>query len=140
MPEAASPARLRRWVAGYEAAWRTPDDGLDDVLGELFAHDASYRTAPYERPHRGLAAIAALWRSGREGPDEVFQLASDIVAVDGDVGVVRLEVRYGDPIRQEYRDLWIVSFDPAGRCRAFEEWPFWPEGTSGGYHPGPEAS
>jgi hypothetical protein len=33
-------------------------------------------------------------------------MASDIVAVDGDVAVVRLEVGYGEPVRQEYRDLW----------------------------------
>jgi hypothetical protein len=38
-----------------------------------------------------------------------------------------VEVSYGDPVRQEYRDLWIVRFAGDGRCASFEEWPFWPE-------------
>jgi hypothetical protein len=38
-----------------------------------------------------------------------------------------VEVSYGDPVRQEYRDLWIVGFAGDGRCASFEEWPFWPE-------------
>jgi hypothetical protein len=41
--------------------------------------------------------------------------------------VVRIEVRYGRPVRQEYRDLWVLRLDDDGRCSWFEEWPFWPE-------------
>jgi hypothetical protein len=40
--------------------------------------------------------------------------------------VVRVDVQYGPPDRHEYRDLWIVRFAADGRCREFEEWPFWP--------------
>ncbi len=50
----------------------------------------------------------------------------ELVAADGDVAVLRIGVWYGEPVRQEYRDLWIVRFAPDGRCAAFEEWPFWP--------------
>jgi hypothetical protein len=32
-------------------------------------------------------------------------IAAGILAVDGPTAVVRAEVRYGDPLRQEYRDL-----------------------------------
>jgi hypothetical protein len=42
---------------------------------------------------------------GQGHPDEVFTLATSILAVDRDTAVVRAEVRYGDPLRQEYRDL-----------------------------------
>jgi hypothetical protein len=48
------------------------------------------------------------------------------VAVDGDTAVVRVEVRYGEPVTQRWRDLWILSFAPDGRCRHFEEWPIAP--------------
>ena len=41
------------WLEGYERAWRTPGTA---VLAQLFAEDAIYSTAPYEMPHRGLAA------------------------------------------------------------------------------------
>ncbi|MEK8104631.1 hypothetical protein NKG94_04515 [Micromonospora sp. M12] len=56
----------------------------------------------------------------------MFQLTTEIVAVEGDTAVSRQEVRYGDPVDQEYRDLWVMRFADDGRCRSFEEWPFWP--------------
>ncbi|MFD4193655.1 nuclear transport factor 2 family protein [Amycolatopsis thermoflava] len=76
---------------------------------------------------RGLPAIAAMWEAERTGPDEDFRMTSEPVALDGDTAVVRVEVTYGEPTRQQYRDLWIIRFAGDGRCRAFEEWPFWPE-------------
>jgi ketosteroid isomerase-like protein len=116
-------ALVADWVARYEQAWRTAGTG---GLVELFTEDARYRTAPYREPHVGLDAIAAMWEREREGPDEQFGMTRDIVAVDGDTAVVRVEVRYGAPSAAEYRDLWVMRFAGDGRCRAFEEWPFWP--------------
>jgi len=127
-------AQLSDWIVAYERAWRTPGT---DSLADLFAADASYRTAPFEAPYRGLDSIAALWEAERESPDEVFTMESEIVAVEGDTGVARVEVRYGDPVAREYRDLWIVRLDEAGRCVEFEEWPFWPKGSGGSYPAGP---
>jgi hypothetical protein len=117
-------AAVSRWLAGYEAAWRTPGTG---DLARLFTLDATYRQSPYEQPVAGLDAIGRMWEREREGPDEVFTLTTDIVAVDGPVAVVRAEVCYGDPPSQEYRDLWVIRFAEDGRCAWFEEWPFWPE-------------
>lgn len=89
---------VEAWIATYERAWRT--EGTES-LGELFTEDATYRMSPYEEPATGLAAIAALWERERE-------------------------VRYLKPGGAEYRDLWIVRFAPDGRCREFEECPFFP--------------
>ena len=125
---------LRAWVELYERAWRTAGT---ELLAQLFAPEATYQTAPFEEPFHGRPAIAAMWEAGRAGPDEVFTMASEVVAVDGDTGVARVEVRYGDPVDQHYRDLWVVRFDAGGRCIAFEEWPFWPKGARGGWHAGP---
>jgi ketosteroid isomerase-like protein len=116
-------AGVEAWVSGYERAWRTPGTA---GLADLFAGDVAYLYDPYEEPVRGLAALGPWWEEGRDGPDEVFTMTTDVVAVDGDVAVVRAEVAYGEPVRQEYRDLWVVRFGPDGRCVAFEEWPFWP--------------
>ena len=115
---------VTRWLAGYEAAWRAPGT---DQLAEIFTEDATYRQSPYDEPVVGLEAIRRMWDAEREGPDEVFTLATDIVAVDGPTAVVRAEVRYGDPVRQEYRDLWVMRLGEDGRCGWFEEWPYWPE-------------
>ncbi|HET6819156.1 MAG TPA: hypothetical protein VFH98_01225 [Candidatus Limnocylindria bacterium] len=76
-------------------------DRGDGTFATLFAPEAAYRTAPFEEPFRGLAAIAAIWEAGRDGSDEVFTMRSEVIA--------------------------------------FEEWPFWPKGTQGGWHE-PEAS
>jgi len=67
-----------------------------------------------------------MWDEDREGPDEVFTLATDVLAVDGATAVERAEVRYGDPLRQEYRELWVIRLRDEGRCSWFEEWPCWP--------------
>jgi ketosteroid isomerase-like protein len=113
------------WVTGYERAWRSPGT---DALAALFTEDADYSQGPYRQPVVGLPAIAAMWEAERDGPTEVFTMTSEIVAVQGDTAVVRVEVHYGEPVHQEYRDLWIIVFAPDGRCRVFEEWPFAPTG------------
>jgi ketosteroid isomerase-like protein len=115
---------VSRWLADYEAAWRAPGTG---ALAGLFTSDATYLQSPYEQPVAGLDAIKRMWEDERDGPGEVFTLVTDILAVDGPTAVVRAEVRYGDPLRQEYRDLWIIRLADDGRCTWFEEWPYWPE-------------
>jgi hypothetical protein len=114
-------ASFEAWIAAYERAWRTA--GVDS-LAELFTEDASYRMSPYEQPARGLTAIGVLWERERIGPDEQFEMSYDVVAVDGDTAVARIEVAYATGA--EYRDLWVVRFATDGRCLDFEEWPFWP--------------
>lgn len=115
--------KAEAWVLAYEQAWRTA--GIKG-LRDLFTDDASYRMSPYEEPALGLGRIGALWERERQGPDEEFELTHEIVAVEADTAVVRVEVQYGPPDRLRYRDLWIVRFATDGRCREFEEWPFWP--------------
>ena len=115
--------QVAEWVAAYERAWRTPGT---ETLGSIFTESARYLQEPYAEPVLGLADIAEMWEAERDGPAENFELTGKIVAVDGDTAVVRVEVSYGPPINQEYRDLWIIRFAEDGRCEAFEEWPFAP--------------
>ena len=119
---------VTRWLAAYEAAWRTAGT---EPLRALFTDDASYRMSPYAEPVVGLPAIAELWEAERDGPDEPFTLQHEIVAVDGDTAVVRVEVRYDQP-SGEFRDLWLIRFGADGRCVAFEEWPYAPGQRVGG--------
>ena len=115
---------LAEWIELYERAWRTPGT---ELVAELFAPDATYSTAPFTDPHRGLAAIEQLWEAERAGPDERFTLAAQILAVEGDTGVAQVEIVYEDASRHEglhYLDLWIVRLDDEGRCTSFEEW-YW---------------
>jgi ketosteroid isomerase-like protein len=113
------------WVGAYETAWRSAGVA---ALNELFTPDAVYRQGPYREPVVGLEAIAAMWERERSGPDEVFTMTADTVAVEADTAVVWVEVAYGRPTNAEFRDLWVMRFDDDGRCESFEEWPFAPDG------------
>jgi hypothetical protein len=117
---------VRRWIAGYEGAWRSPGT---DTLGQLFAEDVSYSPSPWAEPVQGLSALRQFWERARTGADEQFTMISDLVAVDGATAVVRVDVEYGSGER--WRDLWVLTFDPEARCSAFQEWPFSPEQQDG---------
>lgn len=119
--------QVAAWIAGYERAWRTPGT---DTLGEIFTADATYLQGPYDEPLVGLPAIAEMWDEERTGPDEAFEMTSEIIALDGDTAVARIEVVYGEPDPEEFRDLWILRFAEDGRCRAFEEWWSSPDGPA----------
>jgi len=115
--------RVGIWVAAYEHAWRTAGTG---ALRSLFTEGATYRMSPYAEPAVGLGGIGELWERERQGHEEEFEMTYAIIAVEADTAVVRVEVQYGPPDRSQYRDLWVVRFAADGRCREFEEWPFWP--------------
>jgi hypothetical protein len=115
--------QVANWISAYERAWRTPGTA---VLADLFSEDASYQQGPYDEPVHDLPAIGRMWERERHGPDEAFSMTSEIIAVDGSTAVARVEVRYGRPLRQQFRDLWIICFAADGRCSSFEEWPFAP--------------
>ena len=112
--------QVMRWVDGYITAWRDEDVG---GVERLFTEDAQYRASPCEEPEVGHQAIKAVWL---DDAGEVFTAAAEPFAVDGQQAVVRVEVRYGEPVRQEYRDLWLLKFAEDGRVCDFEEWAYWP--------------
>ncbi len=81
-----------------------------------------YRPSPYEESLVGHDAIREFWSEDAEP----FAMSAVPVAVEGDDAVVRVFVQYGIPVRQEYRDLWVLHFAPDGRVDDYEEWAYWP--------------
>jgi ketosteroid isomerase-like protein len=124
-----STAHVVDWVRRYERAWRSP--GID-ALADLFSDDVVYVPSPWARPIHGITSLGRFWEGERESADEAFTMTHDVVAVDGQVAVARIAVDYGGGER--WRDLWVITFDDDGRCRAFEEWPFAP-GQDDGHEP-----
>ena len=121
-------AAASAWIEAYERAWRSP--GVEGI-SEIFSPEAVYSPGPFEEPVAGLGAIGVFWERERRSAEEEFSLDAELIAVEGDTAVAQVEVAYGDPRPQLYRDLWVMRFDEGGRCRSFEEWPFWPPGTRG---------
>jgi ketosteroid isomerase-like protein len=114
---------VMQWVDRYERAWRDQDV---DGVGQLFTDDAQYLQSPYEPPHVGIEAIKELWR-GDDDDGPVFTMTAEAVAIEDAHAVVRVTVHYGDPVHQEYRDLWVLRFAADGRVEHFEEWAYWPD-------------
>jgi ketosteroid isomerase-like protein len=114
---------VEQWVDRYERLWRTP--GTDQLV-DLFVPGATYLPSPWSRTLVGLDEIAQFWETERAGPEEDFTMASEVVAVEGDVAVVRVFVEYAAPGAGRWLDLWVLRFAPDGRCSSFEEWPFAP--------------
>ncbi len=110
------------WVEAYEHAWRAQHT---DAMERLFTPSATYLRSPYDRPLVGQQAIKEFWVDDEEGP--VFTMAARVVAVEGVDAVVHVKVEYGDPVHQEYLDLWVLRFADDGRVEHFEEWAYWPE-------------
>jgi hypothetical protein len=119
---------VESWIAGYELAWRTPGT---EPLAELFSPEVSYLPSPWAQPIVGLSRLGSWWNAERDSPDEPFTMTSEVVAVDGDTAVVRIEVDYLSDNPSSWRDLWILRFDANGRCVEFEEWPFAPGQPNG---------
>jgi ketosteroid isomerase-like protein len=111
---------VERWVAEYERAWRDEDV---DAVAALFTDGAAYRVSPYEPSAVGHDAIRALWL---DDAGRTFAMQADVIAVDDDVAVVRVDVRYATPTVQEYRDVWLLRFAADGRVADYEEWAYWP--------------
>jgi SnoaL-like domain len=111
---------VMRWVAGYERTWRSADGA---GAAGLFTEDAQYRRSPYEPSLTGHDAIRAFWL---DDDGDAFTMTAEPVAVEGRDAVVRVVVRYGEPVTQEYRDLWVLRFADDGRVEDFEEWAYWP--------------
>jgi hypothetical protein len=111
--------QVMRWVQAYEQAWRGQDVG---AVRTLFTEQAQYRSSPYDPPMVGHQAIEEFW------PDdgETFTMTAEPVAVEDATAVVRVLIRYGDPVNQEYTDLWVLQFANDGRVADFEEWAYWP--------------
>jgi hypothetical protein len=119
---------VRRWVARYEGAWRTAGT---EALPGLFTDEVSYHPSPWADPVEGLSALGEFWESERDGPAETFEMTSEVVALDGDTAVVRVQVDYARDDAGSWRDLWVLRLDEDGRCRHFEEWPFAPAQPDG---------
>jgi hypothetical protein len=111
------------WLNAYVRAWETY---APDAIGELFSEDATYSYHPYDEPVVGRDAIVASWLKDTDAPG-TFEAKYEPIAIEGDVAVVNGRSRYfKDSSRaeqtKEWDNIFVIQFDPDGRCRSFREW------------------
>jgi uncharacterized protein (TIGR02246 family) len=112
---------LERWLDAYQAAWRTDDP---EQIGALFTEDATYAPWPFSEPWRGRETIVARWVERGDSKNE-WRFESELIAVDGDTGVVRGLTTYpahDDEPEGVYSNIWVISLGADGRARSFAEW------------------
>jgi hypothetical protein len=121
-------ADVQSWVDKYVDAWRS--NGTLE-LADVFSDNVIYSLSPWKPPLHGLVQLEKFWEKARSEPHEVFELNSEVVAVEDKTAVVRVEVKYANDTPNCWRDVWILVFDKNGACISFEEWPFSPEQNDG---------
>jgi ketosteroid isomerase-like protein len=122
MLEAMDYALVDNWITEYIAAWRAKDIAK---LSHVFSDEITYRTTPFKEPLIGMEAVQQLWIDETEDGEE-FTVEHDVVAIEGDIAVIKVDVHYTKPKEQYWKDIWIIQLDDDGLCFSFEEWPFAP--------------
>ena len=108
---------LDNWMKAYVRAWNSNDPG---DIGQLFAPDGKYYTAPHRKPWVGRDEIVSGWLGRKDEPGE-FEFRYEALGVAGPLGFVRGWTAYRDP-PIEYSNLWVVRLNATGECEEFIEW------------------
>ena len=89
------------------------------------SRQGSPRTAvPGSAPWSRRETIVRRWLGRRDEPG-TWTFASEVLATEEDLGIVRGETTYlatAEEPEARYANLWLIRFAPDGRARRFEEW------------------
>jgi uncharacterized protein (TIGR02246 family) len=110
---------LTDWIDGYRRAWEQADTEL--VL-TLFTEDASYRSNPFEEPHRGHEGIRAYW-DGVTGQQRDARVRMGRPFGDGD----RVAVEWWTTMTSQGEEVTLpgcllLRFEADGRCSDLREY------------------
>jgi hypothetical protein len=105
------------WVEGYIRAWNSNEP---QEIGALFSSDASYYTGPFDEPWSGREVIIDEWLGRKDEPGS-YTFEYELVATEGDLGIIRALTRYLNPPR-EYSNIWFIKLNESGESVEFIEW------------------
>jgi hypothetical protein len=110
-------SRFGGWVGRYIEAWKSNDP---EDIGSLFAEGGLYYTTPFRGPWEGREGIVEGWL-GRKDEPGTWTFDYEMVASEGDLGILRGETRYTNT-SQAYSNIWFITLDGEDRCTEFIEW------------------
>jgi hypothetical protein len=121
-PKKLDKAMVDAWLLAYVEAWKAYDPA---AIGNLFSEEAVYRYHPYDAPVRGRDAVVESWLAGRD-PAGTYDGHYQTVMVEDDQAAARGRSLYfesdGVTPKAEFYNLFLLRFDPDGRCADFCEW------------------
>jgi hypothetical protein len=112
---------FQAWLDRYVGAWKSYDPA---DIGALFSADAAYRYHPEDEPLNGRAAIVADWLADQDAAG-TYDAHYEPLAIDGETHVASGWSRYftaEGELRDEYWNVYAVTFDDAGQATSFTEW------------------
>jgi ketosteroid isomerase-like protein len=107
------------WIEDYADAWRRGDD---EVIAELFAEGAVYRSSPFRPPTVGREAIRQYWRESTSTQEDL-ELTFGQPVVHGN----RVVVEWWAVMTDDGKDVTLpgcllLRFASGGRCAELREY------------------
>jgi ketosteroid isomerase-like protein len=107
------------WIEDYADAWRRGDD---EVIAELFAEGAVYRSSPFRPPTVGREAIREYWRESTSTQEDL-ELTFGQPVVHGN----RVVVEWWAVMTDDGKDVTLpgcllLRFASGGRCAELREY------------------
>jgi hypothetical protein len=116
-------AQVQLWLDAYVDAWRSYEER---EIADLWSQDAVWY-APFRVRARGRDQITAEWMAERHLFTEGgYDARYAPIAIDNGYAVTHGRTHFFEPATGEtkgdFDNIWLLRFDPDGRCSEFHEW------------------
>lgn len=112
---------FKGWLDAYGHAWETRDP---EAAATLFAEDGAYQETPFVEPLRGRRAIASYW-SHATGSHTNVHFGYELLALNENHGIAHWWCSFVRPSARaslKLDGIFVLQFDPKGRCTSLREW------------------
>jgi ketosteroid isomerase-like protein len=128
----ATETAVRKWMRGYESAWKSLDP---EAAANLYADEVVYRSHPFRNPATGRAGVLDYTRIAFESESDADPVFGEPV-VSGSCAAVE----YWTPVMEEGKEVTlagccVLTFDVGGLVRESREYWFMEDGR---HDPPPE--
>ena len=114
-------ADLNRWLGEYGRVW---EQGDAEASVRLYTEDVKYYETPFTEPEAGHEAVRRYCLEAA-GAQRDVHFSHEALAMTGDTGIARWQasfVRVPTGVKVDLDGVFLLQFDPEGKCRVLREW------------------